>query len=124
MTSPTNQLWLKTALLGQFGAAREQDGKDNQDGDSADVDENLRKAGELRVKFEEQQRQTRKSHSQRKHAVDKALEQYGRQAAGQRECRDDVEDDIHRTVPSRATCTSTPAFPGSLGPLFPCFYSA
>ena len=49
------------AVLGQFGAAREQDGKDNQDGDGADVDENLRKAGELRVKLEEQQRQAAKA---------------------------------------------------------------
>ncbi len=40
------------AVLGQLGAAREQDGKDNQDGDGADVDQNLRKAGELRVELE------------------------------------------------------------------------
>ncbi len=42
------------AAFRQFGAAREQNGEDNKDGDGADVDQNLREAGELRVELQKQ----------------------------------------------------------------------
>ena len=80
------------AVFGQFGAAREQNGEDNKDGDGADVDENLRKAGELRVELQKQQRQPGKGHRDRERAVNQVLEQHRRQAAGQREGRKQIED--------------------------------
>ena len=41
------------AVFGSLGAAGEQDGEDDQDGDRADVDENLGEAGELGVELQE-----------------------------------------------------------------------
>ena len=49
------------AILGQFRAAREQNGEHNKDGDGADINKNLRKACELRVELQKQQRQPAKA---------------------------------------------------------------
>ena len=62
MTSPMSQVLAEDAVFGQLGAAREQDGEDDEDGDGADVNENLREAGELRVERKEEECEAAEGH--------------------------------------------------------------
>ena len=89
------------------GAARQQDGKDHQDGNRADINEDLREAGELRVQREEQQRQSQERHRHRQRAVNQILEKHRCQAAGQGERGKDAKHHAHRHA-------SAAGFPRSL----------
>ena len=70
------------SVFWSFRAAREEDGEDDEDGDRADVDENLRKAGELGVEREKQERQSGEGDGEGEGAVDGVLEQHGGESAG------------------------------------------
>ncbi len=68
--------------LGSLGAAGEQNREDDEDGDGADVDQNLREAGELRVEFEEHQREAGERDGEGEGAVHGVLEQNRGERAG------------------------------------------
>ncbi len=98
MTNPHEPCRAEDTALRQVGAVREQNRKDNKDGDGTDVDENLREAGELRVEFKKEQRRgPAKATVTASAQVNKMLEQHRCKAAGQREGCKQIEDRAHRS---------------------------
>src|SRR5580658_6674882 len=83
------------AVLWRFRTARKQNREYDQNGDGADVDENLREAGELRIEVEKEQCKSTKSDRQREGAVHKIAQRYCRQGAADGDCGQEPEHKVH-----------------------------
>ena len=69
-------------MLRRFAAARQQNGKHNQNGDRADINQDLRKADELRAQLQVSRRQSREGDSQGQRAMHQVAQAHRRHGGG------------------------------------------
>ena len=74
---------------------RHHDDEDRQNGDRADVDENLRQANELRAEVQIEGRKPGKTDGQREHAMNQIAEHHRSQGSGDRDGGKDEEGLSH-----------------------------